>query len=528
MTPRFRRLIAPLFFISFFLLGLFITPDYGVGWDEARQRELGITVFDYINERLGFPFYEGHQMDVRLPELDNRDHGSLFQSIAYSIEYFFKIEDYRQHYLMRHYLSFLIFFFGTLCFYQLLKMQWKDSLPALGGTLLFLLQPRIFGHAFNNPKDTIFLAFFTIAMYALARFLQHKTLRRALLFGLACGALMNVRILAVLVPAILVGFVGLEWYKAKFSGRYLKKMGIPLTVYFVSFIAFMIALGPYLWEDTLGNLIFAFNSMSAYSWGGQMLYWHNWVYATERPWHYPISWIAITTPLFILLPFLYGSYCAFRQIIRKRFYDSFEGQLLLMSVVWFYGPLLAVIIKGSTLYDGWRHLFFVAPAMAMLALYGLQELYKKLDRPNWKNALNGTVAISVVYTLFLMVYHHPNQQIYFNWVPGTHITDRFEMDYYGASYKEALEQLAEQETKDTIRVYFANWPGRANYIYLEPKLKDRYRQVSEFDEADYFLSNYRYPHEWGKWIRNDHPYNDPVLELKFRGNPYLGVYKGVR
>ena len=102
---------------------------------------------------------------------------------------------------------------------------------------------------------------------------------------------------------------------------------------------------------------------------------------------------------------------------------------------------------GSTLYDGWRHLYFVYAPFAMLAVFGLRWLISagvRVARP----AATGLVAIGLAATVVEMVRIHPHQNVYFNALvdrstPG-HLPSRYEMDYWGTSIREAIEHLLER------------------------------------------------------------------------------------
>jgi hypothetical protein len=58
-----------------------------------------------------------------------------------------------------HYMSFVAFVMGVYFFYRLCR-RLIDPAPAIAATLLFSTQPILWGHAFINPKDIPFMAFF--------------------------------------------------------------------------------------------------------------------------------------------------------------------------------------------------------------------------------------------------------------------------------------------------------------------------------------------------------------------------------
>jgi len=58
-----------------------------------------------------------------------------------------------------HYMTFVSFVVGVYFFYRLCR-RLVDPAPAIAATLLFSTQPHLWGHAFINPKDIPFMAFF--------------------------------------------------------------------------------------------------------------------------------------------------------------------------------------------------------------------------------------------------------------------------------------------------------------------------------------------------------------------------------
>ncbi|MEJ5224620.1 MAG: hypothetical protein WHV44_09200 [Anaerolineales bacterium] len=64
-----------------------------------------------------------------------------------------------------HLVNFITFQLSVLVFYLLLR-RWVSPLAALGSAALFAWQPVLWGHAFMNPKDMPFMAFFIFSVYA--------------------------------------------------------------------------------------------------------------------------------------------------------------------------------------------------------------------------------------------------------------------------------------------------------------------------------------------------------------------------
>ena len=106
-------------------------------------------------------------------------------------------------------------------------------------------------------------------------------------------------------------------------------------------------------------------------------YFGSYVSSENVPWHYSIVWIFITTPILYLLLFLIGFYLISSRIIKRllkiekndSLIDLWRGNKELQDFIYLLillVPIFSVIILNSTLYDGWRHLYFVYPSFLMI------------------------------------------------------------------------------------------------------------------------------------------------------------------
>jgi hypothetical protein len=119
-----------------------------------------------------------------------------------------------------------------------------------------------------------------------------------------------------------------------------------------------------------------------------------------------------------------------------------------------------------------------------------------------KVALSVLLIISFTGTGFTMIKSHPFEDVYFNILlskKDQYLRKTFELDYWGTSYKQALEYIACRDRSPVLKIMVANLPGEFNSCIL--KLEDRKRilYVESDDQADYFITNYR-------WHPRDYPY----------------------
>ena len=168
-TPTFW-IIAVAMLIG--VVGFVLADDYGPSIDEPENAGLGSrAVTAYLT--LG-------ALSSRLDEF--RYHGPFYASVREVVtEIVEVIVPSWVTYDVGHFVYFLSLPIALASLYYI-ALRWTSPLAALIATLLFGTQPLIFGHAFINPKDTPFLAFF-VASIALGFFMVDKLEPRGLWIG---------------------------------------------------------------------------------------------------------------------------------------------------------------------------------------------------------------------------------------------------------------------------------------------------------------------------------------------------------
>jgi hypothetical protein len=204
---------------------------------------------------------------------------------------------------------------------------------------------------------------------------------------------------------------------------------------------------------------------------------------------------------------------------RWRLWNNEQQMQDLLFLGLFAGPLLAVMVLHSVLYDGWRQLYFIYPAFLLLALRGWVQAAKWRPRGWWPTTLYGVTALSLVLTAAQMVRDHPLQNVYFNALAGTNVGERFELDYWGVGFRLDLEHIVKNDDRPEIKVYI-NPPGprEISGIMLPPEHLQRLNFVSTLEEADYFATNYR-------WHPEPYPYDFEVFQLRADGRRVHSVFR---
>ena len=119
-----------------------------------------------------------------------------------------------------------------------------------------------------------------------------------------------------------------------------------------------------------------------------------------------------------------------------------------------------------------------------------------------------------------MINTHPYQNVYFNMLAGKNLKEikqKYDLDYWGLSYKQALEYLVEKDIKGIIKINCANNPCQKNSLLLKPKDRQRIKYV-KLNQADYFLSNFRNSRELNKFLKGDYPYKNEIFSIKLITN----------
>lgn len=511
------------------VLGVILTPDYGVSWDEMAQREHGLVAFDHIVRTVGLdvPLFFPEKSQQFAP---GKNYTVMFSLLGAALERSFGIpaDDIRGQLLLRHYMVFFLFWIGLLFFYKLLKIQSPGW--ALWGTIMLVLSPRIFGHSFFNPKDIVLLVFYIIGAFSMVKFIAKPSFLRALLHGLICGLVVNARQpgLIILIATFFVVFLDLIQHRfAKdLSLRYLARLPVLLLFFLATALLFF----PYLWESTVENATNSFKLMANFPWDAPILFMGKFINSNETPWYYLFVWIGISTPVVYWVLGLFGmvliSGKQLKYLVRGFFWKNEKELVSLTFLILLVAPVVAVFLLNSTLYDGWRHLYFIYPPLLGLAIYGWNYLYQNLKG---KQPLIGSLSggIYLLFILGTMIKLHPFEYVYFNPLAQRPLHTQYEMDYWGVSYKQAFEALVEkdQDTTSLIQVNCANHPGIANYYFMPKKIRDRMKLRFGMEVSNYYLTNYRFPWEWNRMMNQTYPFDRPYLLIEANGSPINGVYR---
>jgi hypothetical protein len=484
LFPFFNKnLGASLFFVMLFI-ALFTYHRYGISWDEGMQRMTGYHNYNYA--------FKG---DDSLLTWKDKDYGAGFELPLIILEKVFKLEDSRDIFLMRHFFTHLLFLISAFCLFKLVELMYKSKWLASLAFFMLVLHPRIYSHSFFNTKDIPFLAVFIIVFYLCAKAFKDKSIKNFIYLGIATGFLINVRIMGIMMPILISVLLSID---ALLEKKYLENLKFGVVFLALTSLSLYIT-WPYLWENPIHNLIESYQNMSKFRFESAVLFNGEFVLTTKMPWYYIPVWFSITTPIVFTIVGLLGVLALLIAFVLKPI-KHLKNNVIRNNFVFLgclIGPLFAVIYLQSVLYDSWRQLFFVYPAFLLLAIYGISLLAKS----KLKFIPITLFSLTFLYMIYFTVRQFPIQYVYFNPIvqydEPEKLRKNWEMDYWGVSYRTALEYILNHDDGGYIGVAFDHpYVGAENIMILKPDQRKRLH-VHPREDCNFFIVNYRWhPHDF--------------------------------
>lgn len=462
-VPAKEHRFALLLFLIYLGTGLWIAPDFGVPLDEQTQRAIGIVNNQFITRGS-----DGI--------LEHRYYGPIFETTAFWLEQLLAPSgDSRHELLIRHYYLFLIVAFSAVAVYLSARRLYGSGLAGIGAAGMYVLHPRIFAESFYNSKDVLFMAILAWALYFFLAWLHERQRKYLLGFAIASGVMASLRIQGLYFPVLAI----LVWMFAS-RPAWKERWRTALLAGLVCLVS-LIAVYPYLWLNPPAHLWEVIRTARHFPWPWGTLTDGQYLLSRQTPWYYLPLWIGVSTPLLFLAALLLGSW---QTCTRLRH----PGMLLLLSA-WLL-PLLVAVGMQAPMYDGWRHYYFLWPAMALTAA----ALFERASRRNIQVAMLIGLLVLPAKDLFKS---HPHSMVYFNEylrIRQSHLHQRWEMDYWGLGYRAALENLLGEH--DTVKVYAWDQGIELNRRILPREQRERVKTVPRA-EAQFIIENLRGPKRQG-------------------------------
>lgn len=489
-----NKFVVWCFFLFILLLGLSIYRDFGLTCDEPLDRNTAVANLKYI---LSF-ILSSDEARALIPEYDSvpsladfvdHDYGVVFHLPAYLVELLFFSDNYQEAFKARHLLNFLYVYTGLIFLYCAVKNLFASRALGIAVVLMFLVTPRFFAESFYNGKDLIVVAFACMQLWTLTLILKKDSAFNLLLHALSTALIIDTRIIGVAYLATTLGIFTVRAALSHQIGRNLKDA----CLYLVFCMPLIIVFFPYLWGDPLNRFIDVFNSMSSFRHDGIMLFNGNFMSVHDVPKDYVPIWIGITVPPFILSFFFLGMLAFSLRIIGSikakglTALDTLCFYVLLFSFVIIAGCVLSVILLHSSLYNGWRQLYFLYPQMLIFATFALFCLINSVVFI--KKITIGVFLLCILIGASTVIGLHPYQNVYFNFLAKSPWHDHYDVDYWGNATHLAYEKILKLQPQGKVHYCHESMIFRANRAGLPDSELSRLEKTS-CEKADFRINNF--------------------------------------
>ena len=401
---------------------------------------------------------------------------------------------------------------GALYFFLAESINWKVGLIAL---LFLALTPRYFADIHNDMKDAPMAAVFALNIWMLWRLVKYQRVKDLIFASVAFALAFNTKINSIFIPAIFACWlIVLKTKRSKLK-----------LLYFLAAPAAAFLLWWFFWGDPIGQLKLAVSTFGGGANNIEVLLGGQWFCAGSTvPWYYPYWYLAITTPIPILIFFIVGVCISIR---------SLNSKLSLLLLLWFFVPLTRYLLPKIAVIDGVRHFEEVLYPIAAIAAVGAFRLFVWLSHFLRKRNVN-TVAVATVNTILIgsilmlltvpIIRYHPFQISYFNELVGgiKGAMGKYDIDYWGSSQKKAAEWLNKNAAPNSnVHIVMA---ADVAGLYLRSDLLTRLNAVG-YDGADYVVVLnrqsffYRYSYLWEYLLRRK-----PTYIIENQGVPLVWIF----
>jgi hypothetical protein len=288
----------------------------------------------------------------------------------------------------------------------------------------------------------LFASCYIIVTYFSIKFYRKQSATNVILAAVSLSIALNTRIVAFFAAFILFVIFGVKMYKER-SRKELKWLAMYSAI---SFCVFIIITPGYWSVNPFARLIEALSLFSQYPYPYLVYFMGNYYASSELPWYYIPVWMMATVPVLYIILFIGGISCKI-----AGFRKSGGNETDMFMMLSFFLPLLYVVIFKPTLYNGWRHMYFIFPPFVYFSIYGLNKIYYYLankQKPILKYIMISVAVAALANSVVWIVTNHPYQYVYFNEIGRIFAAGNFEKDYWQVSGKQALEYILSIEQYD--------------------------------------------------------------------------------
>lgn len=507
------KAMVAVFFALLTIVGLLVTDDYGQPCDEPLEQViLQSNLYEYALRLWGPECDAARWYASRgitpISQSPERDHGECAY-YAFAPLYARLQSEPDRLMLAWHAYTWLWFMVGCFALYGFCRETGLGRMNSCLGVLLLYLCPRFFAEGHYNNKDMVLLSLVLCTLWLGTRFLKKPGFLRGALFSLAGAMAANTKIVGAF-PWAVMGLCAIAMVSARrrWSGFMAAVAVWSITV----FVALYGLLTPMYWSNVGENVSYLLQSSSKFSrWTGVVLFQDQIVDQARQclPRRY-LVWMMLTTlPLYVIPLAAAGQAGALVRVFRQKaqaLCDPISLSLMAAGLCWFV-PLLAAVLIRPTVYNGWRHFYFVYAGVAVLGAHGISVCFRLAKRYGGDCSMQyvfmAGLFLFLGWTASAIVQNHPYQYAYYNRLGHAEAETKMELDYWDVSTRNAMEQLlACPERNSDLPLILGTlddmswWGVRHGYAVMKPHEKAQLSVVQDAD-APYLFSNTTYARIYG-------------------------------
>jgi hypothetical protein len=425
--------------VTYFSLSIIAYKDFGPTSDEWTERRAAENLVRYLSQPATFETIT--DSDYRDPidyPLGHHPLVTKYQRSYQLMQFFLNPNGYYEwDHLINLGFGSLYFLLGYSVFYIAYKSVWKS----LVSVLFLAITPRIVGDIPANSKDMPFAIMYLASLAAIYIFSikQHNTYVKIFLLGTIFGLMQTFRTVGFSIYIVyLIYYFYFFWIsRVNFDKKMIFNFFAELLIIGIFSLFISISIFPWLGANFYANFFALLLDAKSYqNWDDTIFFDGEFLMKAERPWYYLYTWIFITTPVFIL-----GMLGVFPIFIKKLFKDKLFSILFIALIV----NLSLYTFLQPVIYNALRHFLYLLPILVLIAAIIFVNLLDSIKTPLYRLILILLLAFNTGTVVYNFITLHPYQYIYFNelvgGLPGAN--GRYELDYWGATYKEATEWLVE-------------------------------------------------------------------------------------
>ena len=479
------------------VMGRRLVKDYGVSRDERAERESLLVNANYVAGLMGKEVDE----DIKpLETFKDRYYGMAAQFPMIIFERFADT-NFRHMFLLRHLYTFFLCCIGYLAFYFFCKKVFGSRAYGALGAAMVALYPRFFAEQFYNIKDMVFLSIFMMMLLVTYLFVESGyKWGYCILFTFMCAFATNVRIMGGIFGACVLGYMWMMYAYEKIGKKEpthsAGKLAALSAVILIGTVVVLVALTPILWHDPIHELPAMFRHFLNYDgWNGELVFMGKVINKTQIPWYYVPVWLLISLPIWYLVVLFVAAglfiYLVVKAVAKKEdLFTKFfvNNKYVTLAVVTGFLPWLMVAVTGATIYNGWRHLYFIFPAIVVAILWTVRRFL--MSGGAMKKLSLALVTVGMLTQVIWICRYHPYEFVYFNEV-GSLFADQFDRDYWTLCELPAYRYLKEVNEEYTGRDYFFMHTEGAAYFEYVLEEEELAKMNTYNEDPDYYVAYYR-------------------------------------